>query len=124
MGLHGFASGYARTAGALLLAAGFSLRVWATICFYQHRMRVISLEPQDALITSGPYRSSRNPLYLGGNVFIFFGAGLMLGSPAALIVTAAHLPLVDWFIRREERQLEARFGEAWVHYRDRVHRWI
>jgi protein-S-isoprenylcysteine O-methyltransferase Ste14 len=57
----------------LLLALGFLLRVWATVYFYRHSMRVISLEPQTALITSGPYRFSRNPLYLGGNVFIFFG---------------------------------------------------
>jgi protein-S-isoprenylcysteine O-methyltransferase Ste14 len=124
LGLHGFASAYAVTAGALLLTAGFSLRVWAAFCFYQNRMKVISLEPQDALITSGPYRFSRNPLYLGGNVFIFFGAGLVLGSPAALIITAAHLPLVDWFIRREERQLEAQFGQGWVNYKSHVRRWI
>lgn len=124
LGLRSFASACAIAAGALLLAPGFSLRVWATFCFYRHRMKVISLAPQDALITSGPYRFSRNPLYLGGNVFIFFGAGLVLGSPAALIITAAHLPLVDWFIRHEERQLEARFGEAWVDYKKRVRRWI
>lgn len=124
LGLRGFASAYALAAGALLLAAGFSLRVWATFFFYQQRMKVISLAPQDSLITSGPYRFSRNPLYLGGNVFIFFGAGLVLGSPAALIVTAAHLPLVDWFIRREERQLERQFGAAWARYRSQVRRWI
>ena len=122
--LHSFASAYAIAAGALLLAAGFSLRVWAAFCFYQQRMKVISLEPQAALITSGPFRFSRNPLYLGGNVFVFFGAALVLGSPAALIITAAHLPLVDWFIRREERQLERQFGQAWVDYNNRVRRWI
>jgi protein-S-isoprenylcysteine O-methyltransferase Ste14 len=47
-----------------------------------------------------------------------------LGSPAALIVTAVHPPLLDLFIRREERQLETRFGEAWVQYRRRVRRWL
>ena len=85
---------------------------------------MISLEPQKALITSGPYGFSRNPLYLGGNVFIFFGAALSLGSPAALFITAIHIPLVDLFIRREERQLERQFGEAWIRYKDRVRRWI
>lgn len=68
-------------------------------------MRVISLSPQRTLITSGPYRFSRNPLYLGGNLFIFLGAALLLGSPAAVLITIAHLPLFDLFIRREERQL-------------------
>jgi hypothetical protein len=48
--------------------------VWATYHFYQHRMRVIWLVPQDALITTTPHRISRKPLYLGGNVLIFLGA--------------------------------------------------
>jgi hypothetical protein len=73
VGIHGFASGFATAVGCLLVSLGFLLRVWATFCFYEHQMKVISLEPQKALITSGPYGFSRNPLYLGGNVFIFLG---------------------------------------------------
>jgi protein-S-isoprenylcysteine O-methyltransferase Ste14 len=111
-------------AGILLVALGFLLRVWATTLFYEHRMRVISLSPQGSLITSGPYRFTRNPLYLGGNVFIFFGAALVLGSPTALIVTALHLPLVDLMIRREERQMEQAFGEQFLSYKRGVRRWI
>jgi protein-S-isoprenylcysteine O-methyltransferase Ste14 len=87
-------------------------------------MRVISLEPQATLITSGPYRFSRNPLYLGGNVFIFFGAAPLLGSPTALVVTALHIPLMDRFIRREEEQLERNFGDEWRSYKRRVRRWL
>jgi protein-S-isoprenylcysteine O-methyltransferase Ste14 len=124
LGISSFKSGYAIAAGSLLLGAGFLLRAWATFCFYQHQMKVISLEPQAALLTSGPYRFSRNPLYLGGNVLIFFGAGLVLGSPAALVIIALHLPFIDLFIRREERQLEQRFGDEWVRYRRSVRRWI
>lgn len=111
-------------AGWLLLAAGFLLRAWATFHFYAHRMRVIALEPQTALITSGPYRFSRNPLYLGGNVFIFFGAALLLGSPSALVLTALHLPLMDRFVRREETQLELTFGADWLRYKAEVRRWL
>jgi protein-S-isoprenylcysteine O-methyltransferase Ste14 len=87
-------------------------------------MRVISLKPQTTLITSGPYRFSRNPLYLGGNVFIFFGAALFLGSPTALFATALHLFMMDRFIRREEEQLEREFGEMWRSYKKRVRRWL
>jgi protein-S-isoprenylcysteine O-methyltransferase Ste14 len=71
-----------------------------------------------------PYRISRNPLYLGGNVFIFVGAALVLGSPSALVLIALHLPLMDLFIRREEQQLERTFGEEWIRYKSQVHRWI
>lgn len=111
-------------AGWVLLDAGFLLRVWAAFDFYERKMKVISLEPQRRLVTTGPYRFTRNPLYLGGNVFIFFGAALLFGSPGALLITAAHLPLVDLFIRREERQLQATFGDAWIDYKKHVRRWL
>jgi protein-S-isoprenylcysteine O-methyltransferase Ste14 len=124
LGVPGFHAIVAVAGGWLLIAAGFLLRLWATYCFYEQRIRVISLVPQGTLVTSGPYRYSRNPLYLGGNVFIFFGAGLVLGSPMALAITALHLPLVDLFIRREETQLERTFGEAWRSYARSVRRWI
>jgi protein-S-isoprenylcysteine O-methyltransferase Ste14 len=110
--------------GSLLIAIGFLVRVWATYYFYENRMKVISTVPQGTLLTSGPYRFSRNPLYLGGNVFIFFGAAFLLGSPAAVAITALHLPLVDLFIRRDEQQLAQNFGEEWINYKRRVRRWI
>jgi len=122
--LHDFRSVLAIVAGFLLLICGFLLRVWATFYFYRQQIKVISLSPQRTLITSGPYRFSRNPLYLGGNLFIFLGAALLFGSPAAVFITILHLPLVEVFIRREERQLERDFGENWLQYRKRVRRWL
>jgi protein-S-isoprenylcysteine O-methyltransferase Ste14 len=124
VGIPSVSSAYAIAAGSLLLVLGFLLRVWATFYFYERRMKVIRLEPQQALITTGPYRFSRNPLYLGGNVFIFFGAALVFGSPVALAISALQLVSVDRFIRREEKQLEAQFGEEWERYRYQVRRWI
>lgn len=124
IGIGNTRSAVAATAGSLLIAIGFFIRVWATFYFYMNRMKVISLVPQRTLVTLGPYRFSRNPLYLGGNVFIFFGAALLLGSPSALLFTAIHLPLIDLFIRREEKQLEKAFGEEWVRYKNQVRRWI
>ena len=122
--LRDFRSVPAVVPGYLLLLIGFLLRVWATFYFYEQQMKVISLSPQRTLITSGPYRFSRNPLYLGGNVFIFLGAALLFGSLAAVAITILHLPLVDVFIRREERQLEQDFGEDWLQYCRRVRRWL
>jgi protein-S-isoprenylcysteine O-methyltransferase Ste14 len=103
LGITDFQSLVAAIAGVLLLAIGFFLRAWATFHFYEQRMKVISLSPQRTLITSGPFRFSRNPLYLGGNVFFFFGASFVVGSPSALFITTIHIPLVDLFIRREEK---------------------
>ena len=124
LGVGEFHGTLATVAAWLLLVMGFLLRAWATFHFYAHRMRVIALEPQAALITSGPYRFSRNPLYLGGNVFVFFGAALLFGSPAALVLTALHLPLMDRFVRREETQLERTFGADWLRYKAQVRRWL
>jgi protein-S-isoprenylcysteine O-methyltransferase Ste14 len=124
LGIHAFTFPFATILAWLLLAVGFFFRVWATFYFYQSHLKVISLTPQKTLITTGPYHFSRNPLYLGGNVFIFFGAALFLGSPTALLLTAIHLPLIDLWIRREEKQLERDFGEEWVRYRNQVRRWL
>ena len=122
--LSSFKSLWSKILGVFCIAVGFALRLWATYEFYQAQMKVVSLSPQGTLITSGPFAFSRNPLYLGGNVFIFFGAALWLGSPGAVLLTALHLPLMDLFIRREEKQLKEKFGEQWIDYEKRVRRWI
>jgi protein-S-isoprenylcysteine O-methyltransferase Ste14 len=124
LGIASFSSTATCIAGCVLLALGFFVRTWAAVHFYQHGLRVVSLAPQATLITTGPYRFSRNPLYLGGNVFMFVGAALFLGSVMALVITAVHLPLIDRFIRREEEQLEQTFGEAFVNYKGRTRRWL
>jgi protein-S-isoprenylcysteine O-methyltransferase Ste14 len=124
LGFPRFKSFLATTAAWLLITIGFLLRVWATFLFYQRNMKVISLVPQMRLITTGPYRFSRNPLYLGGNVFIFAGAALFLGSLGALVLTAIAVVAADLMIRREERQLEHDFGEEWLRYKSHVPRWL
>ena len=124
LGLPTLSSRLAATVGVFLLLLGFLLRLWAVVHFYNHSMRVISLEPQGALVTAGPYRYSRNPLYLGANVFCFFGAALLLGSPTALIMTALHLPFMNLMIRREERQLEEKFGDSFRVYKRQVRRGV
>lgn len=124
LGLPTLSSRLVAAAGLFLVLLGFLLRLWAVVHFYNHSMRVISLEPQGSLVTAGPYRYSRNPLYLGANVFCFFGAALLLGSLTALIMTAIHLPFVNLVIRREERQLEQKFGERFRAYKRQVRRWL
>jgi protein-S-isoprenylcysteine O-methyltransferase Ste14 len=124
LGVRRIKSPIAAGGGWVSLAVGVLLRVWATFHFYERRMKVIALSPQEHLITTGPYRFSRNPLYLGGNVFAFFGTSLILGTVSGLFLVAGHLPLMDMFVRREERQLEQKFGDEWVRYKRRVRRWV
>lgn len=124
LGIPRFSSLLITSFGFLLISLGFLLRLWAVVHFYNRRMRVISLEPQGFLVTTGPYRFSRNPLYVGANVFCFFGAALLLGSTTALIMTALHLPLMNLMMKREERQLEQKFGDEFRAYKQQVRRWV
>jgi protein-S-isoprenylcysteine O-methyltransferase Ste14 len=123
LGIASFQSLFALV-GSALLAIGFLLRVWATYHFYHRQMNVIVLSAQIYLITDGPYPFSRNPLYLGGNVFIFLGTSLVLGTLGGIVLTVIHWPLMELMVRREERQLEAAFGDEWCQYKERVRRWI
>ena len=100
LGIADFKCALADGLGCALIAAGFLLRTWAAFHFYMRDMDVIVLHAQKHLITTGPYRFSRNPLYLGGNVFIFCGASLILGTSGGLALIILHLPLVDFMIRR------------------------
>lgn len=123
-GLESFRSPVSITVGSVLVLMGFLVRVWATYYFYRHQMKVISLAPQTTLLIGGPYRFSRNPLYLGGNVFVFLGTTLFFGSLAGIMLTVLNVLLVDRMIRREERQLENTFGDEWTAYTKRVRRWL
>lgn len=122
--LHTIYSRGAFSIGFSFLVIGFLLRVWATYYFYRHKLKVIVLHAQQTLITNGPFAFSRNPLYLGGNVFIFLGASLLLGTPMGIIITMLHLPLMQLMVIREEKQLEKKFGKQWIIYKRHVPRWI
>ena len=123
-GIGPFYSLFTIALGCLLLATGFLLRVWATYHFYQRNMKVIVLHAQQSLITDGPYRFLRHPLYIGGNLFMMLGAVLVLGTPSGVVLWIAHLPLMDWMMLREEKQLAERFGEEWTQYIRKVRRWL
>ncbi len=122
--LPSIASSAATIAGGVALLAGSAIRVWATWHFHTRDMRVIVLSAQQHLITDGPYRYSRNPLYLGGNLFMFAGACLIAGTPGGLALTAVGLVATDVMIRREEQQLSDRFGSEWTQYKQDVRRWL
>ena len=79
--------------------------------------------PRD-VVAVGPYRFVRNPMYLGA-IGVIVGAGLMLGSPAALGVALGFLVLAHLFVvLYEEPALERRFGESYRRYKASVNRWL
>jgi protein-S-isoprenylcysteine O-methyltransferase Ste14 len=79
--------------------------------------------PPDRIIDSGPYRYTRNPMYLGHIIFML-GLALTFWSWFALLILAAR---ALWFQKRvlhDEARLETRFGSDYVAYRSHVKRWI
>jgi protein-S-isoprenylcysteine O-methyltransferase Ste14 len=79
--------------------------------------------PPERIITTGPYRYTRNPMYLGHLIFLA-GLAVLFWSPFAVILLALR---GAWFHRRvlrDETRLEKIFGEPYAAYRQRVKRWI
>ena len=111
-------------AGVVLAALGLALAVAGVAAVIRHRATIVPHHPVAALLTGGPYRLSRNPMYAGLAV-VYLGLALLLGSwwPLALwpfVVVAVRLLV----IRPEEVYLASRFGQAYGDYRARVRRWL
>jgi protein-S-isoprenylcysteine O-methyltransferase Ste14 len=96
----------------------------AMLGFRRAGTSMVPMRPTTALVTSGPYRFTRNPMYVG-MAFLYAALALALGVIWALAVLPLVLLAVDRLvIAREERYLEAKFGEAYREYKSRVRRWV
>ncbi|MDB4952321.1 MAG: hypothetical protein JWM27_4970 [Gemmatimonadetes bacterium] len=116
-GITGTVVGAVLVVGALLLAP-------AVLAFKRAGTRPEPWKPTTALVVSGPYRFTRNPMYVGFTL-AYAGAALCLhaGWPLALlpvVLVAMHYGV----IAREERYLARLFGAEFDAYRARVRRWI
>ena len=81
-------------------------------------------DPTTALVTTGPFRFTRNPVYLSFTL-CYAGIALAARSLWALLLLPVVLVVIQYgVIYREERYLERRFGVDYVQYRERVRRWI
>lgn len=78
--------------------------------------------PPERLVTDGPYRVTRNPMYLGHLIF-FLGLASLLSGPAWLVFVA-HLFWFDRRVRSDESHMHALFGSDYDAYRNRVKRWV
>jgi protein-S-isoprenylcysteine O-methyltransferase Ste14 len=112
------------TAGGFAFLLGISLIFWALKTLLRHHTSVLSTRSTAHLVTSGPFRLTRNPVYLGYTL-IMLSLGLMTGSfwlIAASVVSGALIHL--YVIRREEKHLLARFGFEFERYCRRTRAWI
>jgi len=123
--IHGeLASVPAMIAGGLLLATGVAVIVVAGLGHFAVGTHVEPWKPTSTVVDTGIYAHSRNPMYLGmalGQVGVAVAGASMVGALSVVLSVAA----VQWYvIGREERYLEAKFGESYLAYKRRVRRWI
>jgi len=110
--------------GIVLVAAGALLDLSSLALFWLHRTSALPFRPATSFVARGAYRFTRNPMYLGMTLLVT-GLGLLVERLGLIAAAVAASAIIDRFvIPREERHLEARFGESYRHYKRRVRRWI
>ena len=110
--------------GWILIAAGIGLAVWAERLFSRAGTGVRPFTPSTALIAAGPYRLTRNPMYLG-MMLVLLGGFLLAGSFGSLLP----IPIFFWrihthFVLPEENHMAEHFGEAYEVFKQKTRRWL
>lgn len=107
-----------------LILGGLLLDGMAAGLFRRLGTAVEPWKPSTALATEGPYRFSRNPIYVGFAI-TYAGLAVAMDSPVALLMLIPCLVVIDWaVIRKEEAYLARTFGAEYDAYRNRVRRWL
>lgn len=110
--------------GSLLIAASIALVAWAISRFIRANTHVDVRKPATTIVTDGPYRLSRNPMYVAASL-LYGGITIILAMPWTLVLLIPCLiTLYHGVIAREETYLESKFGESYRDYKSRVRRWI
>jgi protein-S-isoprenylcysteine O-methyltransferase Ste14 len=109
--------------GAAAVVFGLALFLWAGVQFRRRRTSIVPRETPAALLTTGPYALTRNPIYLADALIL---AGLALRWDAGgLVLVAGFVALISGrFIAGEEALCRAAFGARWDAYAARVRRWL
>ena len=109
--------------GAAVFALAFALGVWAIVTIRKAGTQVETYKPTTAIVASGPYRFTRNPIYLGMMLGLF-GLAIALYSLWLLaLLVPFYLVIRYGVVAREEAYLERKFGDVYLGYKTRVRRW-
>ena len=111
-------------AGLALAVVGLLVTFWAIFTFTRARTAIIPHRAASRLVAHGPYRFSRNPMYVGLTVAYLGGALLIDSTWPIVLLPLVILALLSLVIEREERYLHAAFGDDYAAYRRRVRRWL
>ena len=116
----------ARPIAIALAVAGVVQALAGIAAFRRERTTVNPLKPEDttSVVSSGIYRTTRNPMYLG-MAFVLGGWALYLSNAAAAVFLVGFVLYMNQFqIKPEERVLLAKFGPDFAQYMARVRRWL
>ncbi len=110
--------------GLIDILAGVGLAVWAARLFSRAGTGLKPFTPSTAVVLKGPFRFTRNPMYLG-MMIVLVGGFLLLGSLGPILV----IPVFFWwihthFVLPEEAHMERHLGQAYLDYKQSVRRWI
>ena len=122
MGGSGF--GIVRIAGCVLLAIAVALIASAAKIMYGAGTTPNPTQPSTVIVTNGPFRFTRNPMYLAWEL-ICIGVGLVANAPWPIVMALpAAIVTRRLVIDKEERYLEQKFGAEYLGYKARVRRWV
>jgi protein-S-isoprenylcysteine O-methyltransferase Ste14 len=114
----------ARVLGGVLLVTGLSIARWGERTMRRAGTNSRPNQPTLAIVTDGPFRFSRNPLYLA-TTGAYLGIALVLDALWPLVLVVPLLAVIHWgVVRREEAYLEEKFGQTYLAYKAQVRRWI
>lgn len=110
--------------GLLMVIVALAIVAWAFFTFKGIHTTIMPNKAASHLATKGPFRFSRNPIYVA-DIIIISGIGLATGNPWMLITAAAAIFVIEEMaIKREEIHLKAKFGQDWNEYARKVRRWV
>jgi len=107
---------------AAMPSAVFGL--WSLLSFWRAKTSLLPHKPSSSLVTVGPYRVTRNPMYVSLTL-LYVGLGFLLNIAWAFIILPAVIFIINvYVIRREESYLESKYGEQYRAYKKKVGRWL
>lgn len=118
------ATGFVMLAAVVLGLFGLALIAAALGLFFRNKTRPEPWRPASFLVAAGPYRYTRNPMYLGMTLVGLAVALAFASLPAALLTLLSAFIVDRAVIRREEAYLSRRFGKDYQAYLRRVRRWL
>jgi protein-S-isoprenylcysteine O-methyltransferase Ste14 len=112
------------TAGLAIMLAGFVLMLWGLLTFARVRTGILPIRSATQIVTHGPYRFSRNPMYTG-MALAYLGGALSVNSGwSLLLLPFVMLGIYQLVIKREERYLSSAFPAEYGDYKKKVRRWL